>query len=610
LKTPPARRKLVLPVQKVPYSIEIRDADLCPRYVGLVLTGVRTGPSPEWMQRRLEEAGMRPVNNIVDITNYVLLEMGHPLHAFDFRLLRQGRIVVARASAGQKMVTLDGIERSLDPEMLLINDGEGPVAIAGVMGGLNSEISGNTDTVLLECAYFKPESIRRTSRKLGLSTEASFRFERGADWNLTVPAIARSCYLIERLAGGKIAGSLQDVYPAAIEKVSIELSRRRAEALLGVELTREFIASTLRSLNFKLSKKGRDTWQVTCPTYRADMELEADLIEELARFHGYQNIPTTIPPSKSAGLHSPGYASEDAARRLLLGLGYSEAVNLSFAGEGEHRDFPPLAGDRVSILNPLTEDARYMRTTLAAGLVKVVRHNLNYDNRQVRLYEIGRVYLNGLDRHPVERNMLGIVGTGTIAGSTWIHPDEPYSFFHIKGVITAVLERMRCAPFTFGAGADAEWLNPLDACSVIIAGQRIGVLGSLHPGLQESHKLRQPVFLAELDFEQLCRHTFQPVRYEPLPRYPAVERDLSIVVSRETPYGEICRGITALGLPELNRIDLVDVYDGEKIPPGKISLTLRFTFLDRDKTLTVDRVQGFSDNIITFLKDSWGAGLR
>jgi phenylalanyl-tRNA synthetase beta chain len=610
MKAPPRRRKLDILVQKLPYSVEIRDADLCPRYVGLVLSGVRVGPSPEWMQRRLEDAGMRPVNNIVDITNYVLLEMGHPLHAFDFKLLRQGKIIVARASEGQKIATLDGIERLLDQEMLLINDGEGPVAIAGVMGGQNSEISGDTDTVLLECAYFKPESIRRTSRKLGLSTEASFRFERGADWDLTVPAIARTCYLIEKLAGGKIAGSLQDVYPAPVEQVRIELSRRRAETLLGVALSREFIESTLRSLNFRMSRRGRDTWLVTCPTYRADMELEADLIEELARFHGYQNIPTTIPPSKSAGLPSPVFAFENATRRLLLGLGYCEAVNLSFAGESEHRDFQPQVGDRVSILNPLTEDTRYMRTTLAAGLVKAIRHNFNYDNKQVRLFEIGRVYLKGLDSHPLERNTLAIAATGAFTGSNWVHPDEAYSFFHLKGIVSAVLEGIHCTRFTFKAGAEAAWLDPANASTLVVADQRVGILGSLHPGLQESFKMRQPVFLAELDFDQLRRHMFQAVRYEPLPRYPAVERDLSIVVPGDVPYGDICRGIEALGLPELCRIDLVDVYDGQKIPAGKISLTLRFTFVDRDKTLTVDRVQGFSDNIIAFLKNSWDAELR
>ncbi len=610
LKLPPTRKRLRAGNEKIPYAIEIRDPDLCPRYVGLVLDGVRIGPSPDWMQLRLAAAGMRPVNNIVDITNYVLLELGHPLHAFDFALLRGGRIIVARASEGQKIVTLDGIERSLDGEMLLINDREGPVAIAGVMGGQYSEISGNTNTVLLECAYFSPTSVRRTSRKLGLSTEASFRFERGADWNNTIPAIARTCYLMEELAGGKIAGSLRDVYPVPIEPARIELHQRQAEALLGVELSPEFIESTLRALNFKLTRKGKGGWLATCPTYRADMELEADLIEELARFHGYQNIPTTIPASRTAGIPSPTRAFESAAKDLLLGLGYSEAVNLSFASDSDHGDFPPIEGERVAVRNPLTEDTRFMRTSLAAGLVGSVKHNFNHDNWRVRLFEIGRVYRGGPAGIPVEKNILGIVGTGDFAEQNWIHPGEPYNFFHLKGVVTTLLERMKCEPFEILPESDAPFLSPADASALTLDGRRIGVLGSLHPDLQEKHKLRQPVFLAEIDFEELSRHAFSPVRYEVLPRYPSAERDLSIVLPRDISHNEICRGIDSLGIRELARINLIDVYEGGKIPEGKIGMTLRFTFLDRERTLTVDRVQGFSDNIVTFLRSSFGAELR
>ncbi len=610
LNLPPMRRRLRTKAEEIPYAIEIRDPDLCPRYVGLVLDGVRVGPSPDWMQRRLAAAGMRPVNNIVDITNYVLLEMGHPLHAFDFALLRGGRIIVARASEGQKIVTLDGIERDLDAEMLLINDGEGPVAIAGIMGGLNSEISEKTRTVLLECAYFAPGSVRRTSRKLGLSTEASYRFERGADWNNTVPAIARTCYLIEELAGGKMAGSMQDAYPAPLEPVRIELHQQRAEALLGVELGTEFIESTLRSLNFKLARRGKGSWLVTCPSYRADMELEADLIEELARFHGYQNIPTTVPSARTAGIPSPTYAFESAAKDLLLGLGYSEAINLSFAADSDHADFPPLDGERVAVRNPLTEETRFMRTSLAAGLVRSVKHNFNHDNWRVRLFEIGRVYRIGPGGIPVEKNFLGIAGTGDFAELNWMHTEQWYDFFHLKGVVTTVLSRMRCAPFEIVPESDVLFLNPADAAALTVDGRRIGVLGSLHPELQDQYKLRQTVFLAEIDFEELSRHVFSPVVYETLPKYPSAERDLSIVLPRDTAFVDIYRGIESLGIRELTRINLIDVYEGEKIPQGKISLTLRFTFLDREKTLTVDRVQGFSDNIVTFLKSSFGAERR
>ncbi len=611
LRMPPLRKRLQLRHDRIAYSVEILDADLCPRYVGLVLDGIRVQASPAWMQRRLEAAGMRPVNNIVDITNYVLLELGHPLHAFDFARLRHGKIIVAKARAGQKMVTLDGVERELDEQMLLINDGEGPVAIAGVMGGLHSEIEASTQTVLLECAYFNPISVRRTSKKLGLSTEASYRFERGADWDNTVRAISRTCYLIEELAGGRIAGGIQDVYPSKIIPVEIELHRGRAESLLGIKLTDDFVETTLRRLNFKLARRGKGAWHVTCPTYRADMELEADLIEELARFHGYQNIPITIPPARSAGIPSPGHHDESGARRILLGLGYSEAVNLSFEGESEHLDFPPQGGgDRVAVRNPLTEETQFMRTTLVPGLVKSAKRNFNYDQYQVRLFEIGRIYRRSADGKLLETVALGILGTGDFADHNWVHPAGDYNFYHLKGVVIALLQGMRSAPAALTPAHDIPWLNPADASAISIDGCCVGALGSLHPELEEKYKLKQPVFVAEIAFTELCRLSFSPAHYEALPRYPAAQRDLSIMVGRDVDYAAIRAGIDRLGIGELVKVDLIDVYEGSKIPGDKISLTLRFTFQDREKTLTVDRVQSFSDNVLRNLKDTFGAILR
>jgi len=610
LRYPAIQQNLSISPDRVLYKIEISDADLCPRYVGLVLDGIRVGASPEWMQRRLEAAGMRPLNNIVDITNYVLLEMGHPLHAFDFDVLRQGKIVVGRAKPGERMRTLDGADRVLDGEMLLINDGGGPVAIAGVMGGLNSEISLSTKRVLLESAYFQPASVRRTSKKLGLSTEASYRFERGADWENTVPAIARTCLLIEQLAGGRIAGSVQDVYPGKKTPVRISLQRKNAAALLGVDLSNAFVESTLKRLGFQLEPKGKDSWDVVCPTYRADMELEADLIEELARFYGYQNIPATLPPGKSVGSPSPVSGIEKAVRAIMTGQGYYEAVNLSFASETDHTEFPPLDGDRIGVRNPLTEDTQYMRTTLAPGLVRSAKRNFNYDQHRVRLFEIGKVYRPGPDGKPSERNTLGILGTGGFVDQNWINPRAEYTFFHMKGVLAALLRGIRIHSFEIESTNAAGWLNPADAAILKIAGETIGVLGALSPGLEEKYKMKQPVYLAELDFERLARHAFAPIQYESLPRYPLVERDLSIVVDRGLAYRAIQKGIAALGIGELTGVDLIDVYEGEKIPSGKVSLTLRLTFQDRERTLTVDRVQGFVDTVLSFLINTYGAGLR
>jgi phenylalanyl-tRNA synthetase beta chain len=610
LRYPAVQEKPIVHPDAIPYQIEVRDPDLCPRYVALVLDGIRVGTSPAWMQRRLEAAGMRPLNNIVDITNYVLLEMGHPLHAFDFDLLRQGKIVVARARQGERMQTLDGAERELDSEMLLIKDGEDPVGIAGVMGGLNSEISPSTTRVLLESAYFHPASIRRTSRRLGLPTEASYRFERGADWENTVPSIARTCYLIEQLAGGRIAGSLQDIYPGKKDPVRISLRQENAAALMGVQVTSEFIESTLQQLNFKLEPKGKDALNVTCPTYRVDMELEADLIEELARFYGYQNIPATLPPSKTVGIHSPIYRLENEVRKIMLGLGYSEAVNLSFAYESDHSEFPIPRSERVAVRNPLTEDTQFMRTALAPGLVRSAKRNFNYDQRIVRLFEIGKVYRVDPDGNPKERNVVGILGTGGYTNQNWKNPSASFDFFHLKGTIDALLQGIKIPSYHTETTDEISWLNSTDAATLRIGEETAGVLGSLSASLEEQYKLRQPVYLAEIEFECLARQAFSHPSCQTLPKYPSSERDISIVVGRDLAYRTIYRDITELGIAELVTISLIDVYEGEKIPAGKVSLTLRLTFQDREKTLTVDRVQTFIDTILLYLSKNYGAGLR
>ncbi|MBM3790404.1 MAG: phenylalanine--tRNA ligase subunit beta [Acidobacteria bacterium] len=606
----PTARRMRLEREALPFSVEIADADLGPRYCGLVMTGIRLGASPDWMQRRLEAAGMRPVNNIVDITNYVLLELGHPLHAFDFDLLRQGRIVVARADAGERFTTLDGVERTLDRDMLMIRDGAGSVAIAGVMGGLDSEISDTTRSILLECAYFKPSSVRRTSKRLGLSTEASYRFERGADWEGTVPAIARTCHLVRKYAGGRIAGSLQDAYPNKLQPVSIELSRRRAENLLGVALQDSFIISTLRKLNFRLTRAGRSRWRVTCPTYRADMELEADLIEEVARYYGYQKIPTVHATGFVAGTPSPVARYEEPARRTLLGLGYSEAVNLSFADREEHSEFLPASGSAVRIRNPLTAETEFLRGSLVPGLVRAARHNFNHDRRLVRLFEIGKIYRSRADDGPDERSALGLVGTGSHTELNWAQPTEGFGFFHLKGVVSSLLRGLRSRDFEIRPAADVAWLHPAEAAELTVEGRRLGVLGSLHPDIAERRKLKQTVYAAELDFAGLAEHLFRPVQFEPLPRYPGVERDQSVVLSKAVAHRDVRAAVLGLGIPELERMELMDVWEGKQVPPGKVSLLLRFIFLDRNTTLTVDRVQAFVDNIRSKLRDSFDAEFR
>ncbi|MDR1728828.1 MAG: phenylalanine--tRNA ligase subunit beta [Acidobacteriota bacterium] len=620
LRKPPAKGDLKTGGERVPFAIEIADPELCPRYTGVVMDGVNVGPSPEWMRRRLEAAGMRPLNNVVDVTNYVLLETGHPLHAFDFDRLRGGKVVVRRATPGAAFQTLDGVERKLDGDMLMINDGEGAVAIAGVMGGLDSEIAPGTSRILIEAAYFQPASIRRTSRRLGLSTEAAYRFERGADWDCTVAAVARAAYLVEQLAGGRVAGGLKDVYPAPKAPVAIPLDRRRAASLLGVELSDDFVEATLGKLGFALEKRGEGAWDVLCPTFRADMELEADLVEELARFYGYDNIPATLPPAPTAGCHSPVYVLENAVREALCGYGHSEAVNLSFAAEADHLEFPPAAtgaqaaaegGGRVAVRNPLTEETKYMRTTLAAGLVRAARRNFNFSRRDVRLFEVGKTYFPGAGGVPSERNALGVLGTGGFYDANWASGEQAYTFYHMKGVVEALLQRLRVRDVSVEPlQGGVPWLDGADAACVKAGGEAVGVLGTLAPALREKFKLRQPVLLAEIDLERLAPKAFAPVVYAPLPKLPQAERDLSIVVGKELAFHEVRTGVEGLGIAELTGVRLIDVYEGEKIPEGKVSLTLRLTFLDRGKTLTIERIQEFMNAVTAFLTTKHGAGLR
>jgi len=610
LRLPPTEENLSIEKDALPFGIEIADPDICPRYVGLVMDGVKVGPSPEWMQKRLEAAGMRPLNNIVDITNYVLLEMGHPLHAFDFDVLRGGKIVVKRSSPCALFKTLDGVERKLDGEMLLINDGEGPIAVAGVMGGFDSEITQGTTRVLLEAAYFQPASIRRTSRRLGLSTEASYRFERGADWDNLVQSIARTCYLIKQLAGGRVAGSLKDVYPLRKEPARIELRRSRIAALLGVEPTDDFVEKTLRLLGFTLEKTGEGSWTVTCPTFRTDMELEADLIEELARFYGYDNIPMTYHPVSNTGILSPIYTLENTIRETCRGYGHSEAVNLSFAAEADHLDFPPLAGERAAVRNPLTEDTRYMRATLAAGLVYAAKRNFNFSRQNARLFEIGKTYFIGEDRVPVERNALGILGTGGFFDSNWLNTEPAYTFYHLKGLVEGLLQRLKISGYVIEPIRGIAWLAPEDAARIRIGDETIGVFGTLSPELEEKLKLRYPVLLAEIDIEKIAPFAFAPVRYKPLQKLPSAERDLSVLLDRDISFKAIHAGIEGLGITALADIRLIDVYEGEKIPKGKVSLTLKFVFLDREKTLTMEQIQEFMNTILTFLTGNFAAELR
>jgi phenylalanyl-tRNA synthetase beta chain len=415
---------------------------------------------------------------------------------------------------------------------------------------------------------------------------------------------------MRRFAHGRIAGSVQDVYPAPIAPAVIELSAEHAGDLLGVDLTPRFIQTTLKRLDFKPVRQGKGSWLVQCPTYRADMELEADLIEEIARFHGYQNIPATVPAGMTVGEPSLWYPYERSVRAILLGMGYSECINLSFANQLENRCFPLAEGLPLQIRNPLTEDTQFMRGWLAPGLTRSAKQNFNHNQRSVRLFEVGKRFRRAEDGAVVERDSLGILGTGSLSSPNWLGATAEYDFFQLKGTVMALLSGLRCAPAEILPIARIHWLDEAACAAIVIGDRRMGLLGRLHPDLEEEFKLKQAVYIAEIDFQELYKHVFSPVRFEPLPRFPSVERDISIVVSNEFSYHSLRQGILELKVPELSALDLIDVYEGGQIPAGRVSMTLRLTFMDREGTLTVDRVQGFSDNIRSYLRDHFGAENR
>lgn len=601
---------------EVPYAVDIENVKGCARYSALLMTDVQVGPSPEWMQKRLTAIGLRPVNNIVDITNYVLFEFGHPLHAFDYQKLTGGRIIVRAARAGETLVTLDGVARTLDPSMLVIADAETPVALAGIIGGLDSAISPSTRTILLESAFFNPQSIRRTARQVALSTDASYRFERKADIEATVKALQRTAHLMREIAGGKVCGKLIDVYPKPVRPKTIVLRQKRAEQLIGVAIDPTFVEDTLTRLGFRVKRSSRTRWKVIPPTFRVDVGIEVDLIEEVARHYGYDKIPATTPASVTLGQFTPSFEKEQSAAAVLKSLGYSEAINWSFISEAEDAAFRAAAtmrsGDRrpaIKIGNPISEVDSILRATTLPSLLKVVRHNFNYDTKNVRVFEFGRAYVLE-DGRSGEYEVLGMALTGEVVPAYWGVKPEEVNFFHLKGAVETVLNRWRVMGYDIRPAEDIPFFHPYVAARIERQGTPLGILGRLHPNLEEEYKLKQGVYLAELDMRRINALEPAPIFYEPIPKFPAVWHDVSFLVTDTTSYHEVEQAIRGAGIPALRGIFLSDLYRGERLPAGKKSLSVRLTYQNPERTLTTEEATDFTRQIRALLVERFEAELR
>lgn len=569
-------------------SVEIKDPDLCPRYSARLVRGVKIGPSPDWLVKSLEAIGQRPINNVADVTNYVLHELGQPLHAFDFDKLQGKRIVVRRALPDEKLKTLDGVERALTTDMLVIADAEHAVALAGIMGGEDSEISETTVDVLIESAYFDPDSVRRTARRLAMDTEASRRFERGADRENVLPASQRCVELICELAGGVASEDTIDEYPTPQAPREVEFRPARVKELTSIAAEASDITRILQGLGFVQTSQTDTVTSYLVPSWRDDVSLEEDLVEEVARHLGYDLIGSELPPTSAAGEYQPGETKQRMLRRTLNGLGYDEAITFSFIAPHDEFDLIPSLGaapQQPELKNPIIEDASRMRSSLLSGLLNSMRHNLNHGQRDVRLFEIGRVFAQTeTGELPLERLSLALAATGSLIEEGRAQSERELDFFDFKGALEAAVDSMNLNALTFSKGA-SKHLREGQTAEIYSGETRVGKIGRLAESVAGNYKFRQPVFVAELDLSQLLSDQERLVQYTPLPRYPSVVRDVSLLLSREISLSEICGLIEKQGIEDCASVKFVGTFEGGNIPPTKRSITLRLEYRAVDRTL-------------------------
>jgi phenylalanyl-tRNA synthetase beta chain len=597
-------------------SVVLERTDLCPRYVAKLILGVRIGPSPFWMRRRLEACGVRAISNIVDVSNYVMLEMGQPLHAFDFNRLEEKRIVVRTAAPGFTFATLDGTGRRMPSDALMICDGKKPVALAGIMGGLNSEVEEDTNDILLESAYFDPMGIRRTSKQLGLSTEASIRFERGIDPNGALRAAERAADLMAVLAGGAVSRGAVDAYPRKIEPLQFPLRVSRVNQILGTSLNAKEIQTHLNNLQLEVLENGADSFRVTVPTYRVDLTREIDLVEEVARLHGFHRIPVTLPSGRvSPQKKTPMQIGMGRARSLLTGFGFREVITYSFISPQVLLDLQISPSDRkgrgLPIQNPLSEEQAIMRTTLVPGLLHTVRSNLHRQNLDLKLFELGRVFFpRGPEDQPEEVEFLGGVLSGLREEESWAKDRAECDFFDLKGALEGLFEGMGLQGVQFLGDARIPFLHPGQACRVHLWEEDIGIMGEVNPGVGELFDLKEKVFLFELNFQKIITRMTERRTFTPLPRYPAVSRDLAVVVDEPVAAGDLLETLWKANDGWIKEIRLFDLYRGNPVPPGRKSLAFRLVYQKEDRTLTDREVNEFHQKLVELLAQEYKGALR
>jgi phenylalanyl-tRNA synthetase beta chain len=571
------------------FDVTIEAADLCPRFCGRVLD-VRMGPSPAWLRDRLEQMGVRPISNVVDLTNYVMLEMGQPSHAFDLAKVPQGRLSVRWAREGERLATLDGVERALHPRVGVVAGATGPLALAGIMGGASSEVSDDTRTVALEAAYWEPLAIRRAARSLGMHTEASHRFERGADPEGTVVATARIAHLLEKIGAGTTRPGLIDRVAAPKPRRTVSLRPSRVRAVLGIDVPADKTKTILTGLGFGVKAEDAGTLRLEAPTWRSDIAREDDVVEEIGRHYGLDEIPSSLPPAAAVGGLRPTQAEERTIREILVGAGCTEVVNYAFEA--------PTGGDGVVLANPLAEDQSVLRSSLVPGLLRAYDENARHGRKDLAIFEIGRVFKAGTSR-PREERHLGILLAGSERKRHWSGKPRDFDFYDLKGILELLLERLGRGPLEVARAENVpSFLHPGQSAQILRDGKKVGLLGALRltsrPGGASGG-----VMTLDLDFggEPPPRD-----RFRALPRFPAVERDLSIVVDAGTAAEDVARRIREAGGSALVAVTVMDRYDRPPVPAGKVSLLLSLRYEDRERTLTGEEVQGSLDEVVRKLR--------
>lgn len=583
-------------------SVEVLDKDKCKRYCARMVKNVKIGPSPAWMQERLRACGVRPINNIVDITNYVLLEYGQPMHAFDLRDLQDNKIIVRRAADGEIIKTLDEQDRTLTDNDLVIADGKRAVAIAGVMGGFNSEVKDDTTTVIFESATFDGASVRLTAQRVGLRTEASSRYEKGLDYNNTVPAVERACQLVEELGCGENVGGMIDIVGNVTDMKSLPFRPDKINAFLGTDISVEQMVKCFDALEIKTDL---DKMTVTPPSFRPDLEGEADIAEEVARFYGYDKIPVTLLSGEATcGKKTERQQAQDKIMETLTAMGLYEIYTYTFTSPSifDKLNVPAESALRtaVKISNPLGEDTSIMRTTTISSMLDILSRNYNYRNASAKLFEIGKVFI------PTEEGKL---------------PDEPFKitmgmygggvdFFDLKGICEGLFKNLNVENIKYAAVTDNPTFHPGRCAKVKAGGKTLGIIGEIHPAVSRKYGIDTPVYIAELDFENVFLNIKTDIKFKELPKFPAVTRDIAMLVDKTVPVADIEEIITKASGKLLETLTLFDVYEGEQIPDGKKSVAYSAVYRASDRSLTGEEVQKVFDKAVKNLEHQLGAQLR